>query len=152
MEHWWSKRCFGFLLGCILFSPYPSYSQELIDWRDLENGISWDASDTNDTFFGFAKADFDAKLTSLNGKQVTLSGYLLLLEGKKEVYMLSKFPMASCFFCGNGGPETLAEISFKRKPSFVMDDYLMVTGTLVLNKDDPNRCYYIIKDAGAIKF
>ena len=44
--------------------------------------------------------------------------------------------MASCFFCGVGGPETAIELQFKTKPTFKMDDIVKITGTLELNRDD----------------
>ncbi|MEX0361864.1 MAG: hypothetical protein AB3N10_12860, partial [Allomuricauda sp.] len=74
----------------------------------------------------------------------------LVLDGTQSVYLLSKNPMASCFFCGNGGPETIMELEFSEKPSFVMDDLLSVSGLLRLNADNPNQCYYRIEKAIAL--
>ncbi len=60
--------------------------------------------------------------------------------------------MASCFFCGNGGPETVMDLEFTEKPSFVMDELISVKGTFHLNENDPNACYYRIENADALSF
>jgi len=123
-----------------------------LSWEDLSEGISWE-SPTSDTLFpGFQKATFSDRLQALQGKKVTITGYLLVLDGKQAVYLLSKNPMASCFFCGNGGPETVADLRFAKKPSFAMDELLSVEGTLYLNKNNPNASYFRIENANGISF
>ncbi|MDC6366511.1 hypothetical protein PP183_10555 [Muricauda sp. AC10] len=123
------------------------HSQTYLDWSDLSEGISWE-SKTDLTIF--KKATFAPTLIALEGQEVIISGYFLALEGTQSVYLLSKNPMASCFFCGNGGPETIIELQFAKKPSFVMDDLLSVNGILRLNRDNPNHCYYRIEKAEAL--
>ena len=122
-------------------------AQTVLDWSDLERGISWKKTTSKTKYPGFLEAEFSDKLAALEGKEVSLIGFLLVLDGSQSVYMLSKNPMASCFFCGNGGPETISEISFAQRPSFTMDDLITITGILRLNGDDPTRCYYLIEQA-----
>ena len=55
--------------------------------------------------------------------------------------------MASCFFCGASGPESVVEINFKTRPSFKTDDIVTITGVLVLNKYDVNHFNYILNNA-----
>ncbi|MEN1784980.1 MAG: hypothetical protein AAGF77_07540 [Bacteroidota bacterium] len=131
----------------ILFAALSAEGQVALDWSDLERGISWRKSNAHTTIPGFLEADFSDKLTNLEGKKISLVGYLLILDANQSVFMLSKNPMASCFFCGNGGPETVSEISFTQKNKFVMDDLILVTGILRLNGKDPTRCYYHIENA-----
>lgn len=131
-----------FFLFCLCLE-----AQTALDWSDLEKGIFWKKSTTKLAYPGFLEADFSDKLTDLEGKEVSLIGFLIVFEGSQSVYMLSKNPMASCFFCGNGGPETISEIAFAGKPNFRMDDLITVTGILRLNRDDPMRCYYLIEQA-----
>ncbi len=126
--------------------------QTLITWDDLSEGISWDLASSESIFPGFQKAKFSDRLATLEGKQVTLIGYLLVLDGKQSVFLLSKNPMASCFFCGNGGPETVADLRFEKKPNFAMDELLSVEGTLYLNRNNPNASYFRIENANAISF
>lgn len=60
--------------------------------------------------------------------------------------------MASCFFCGNGGPETIVDLWFAQKPSFGMDELISVEGILRLNEQNPNASYYRIEEADATSF
>ena len=141
------------LLFLIVFCWISSaQGQTLVTWDDLSAGISWGLP-TSDAFFpGFQKATFSDSLLALEGKKITLVGYLLVLDGKQSVFLLSKNPMASCFFCGNGGPETVVDLRFPKKPSFAMDELLSVEGTLYLNRNNPNASYFRIDNANAISF
>ncbi|MEO0571651.1 MAG: DUF3299 domain-containing protein [Bacteroidota bacterium] len=136
------------LFICLLLSTGIT-AQTALDWSDFESGISWKKGTEGSTFPGFLEADFSDRLEGLEGKEVSLIGFLIVLDGAQSVYMLSKNPMAECFFCGNGGPETISQITFKEQNSFQMDDLISVTGILRLNRKDPTRCYYLIEQAEA---
>ncbi|MEM9648001.1 MAG: hypothetical protein AAF969_05940 [Bacteroidota bacterium] len=125
-------------------------SQTVLQWSDLSEGISWERSSPDALFPGFQRATFSPEMKNLEGKQVIITGHLLVLDGKQSVYLLSKNPMASCFFCGNGGPETIVDLTFDEKPSFVMDELLSVKGILYLNANNPNACYYRIENVDAL--
>lgn len=134
-----------FLLFCLLlFIELPA--QTVLNWSDLEHGITWSKASLK-LYPGFSDANFSDQLNALEGEKVTLTGFLLVLDGRQSIYMLSKNPMASCFFCGNGGFETIAEIVFAQKHSFKMDDLVTISGILRLNTDDPTNCYYRIEQA-----
>lgn len=140
-----------YLLVIVLFSiGTVAQGQTVLDWSDLSDGISWVLSSPEEIFGGFQRAQFSPELRALEGKQVIITGYFLVLDGKQSVYLLSKNPMASCFFCGNGGPETIVDLQFSNRPSFLMDDLLSVKGTLYLNDNDPNACYFRIENADAL--
>ena len=136
------------LLIALLFSLGIA-AQTPLDWSDFESGISWKKGSEGSTFPGFLEADFSDRLENLEGKQISIIGFLIVLDGSQSVFMLSKNPMAECFFCGNGGPETISQINFKGENSFQMDDLISVTGILRLNRKDPTRCYYLIEQAEA---
>lgn len=129
------------------FSIFQGFAQVDLDWLALQNGISWEAKSGISLF---KEAVFTKELEDLEGKQVSMIGYFLVLEGTQSIYMLSKNPMASCFFCGNGGPETIVELQFGKKPTYRMDDLISVVGVLRLNRDNPNHCYYLIEKAEAL--
>ena len=98
----------------------------------------------------FQKPIFSPEMELLSGEIVVLTGYLLPIDVEGNFYVLSKFPYSTCFFCGgkDAGPETVVELSLKKTHSwFRMDDILTFKGTLVLNDDDPERMYYIMKNA-----
>lgn len=137
------------VLFFVILSSGMLYSQTPIDWSDFESGISWKEGTEGSTFPGFLEANFSDKLENLDGKKISIIGFLIVLDGAQSVYMLSKNPMADCFFCGNGGPETISQLTFTEPTSYKMDDLISVTGVLRLNGKDPTRCYYLIEDAEA---
>ncbi|WP_343486436.1 hypothetical protein [Allomuricauda sp. d1] len=140
-----------YLLILLIGLGTDAQAQTFLDWSDLSDGISYRALSLEDPFPGFSKATFSEKLAVLEGKEVILTGYFLVLDGNQSLHMLSKNPMASCFFCGNGGPETVAGLQFQEEPSFTTDDLLSVKGILRLNRDNPNQYYYRIEKADAIR-
>ncbi|MEM8848262.1 MAG: hypothetical protein AAGD17_14275 [Bacteroidota bacterium] len=127
-------------------------SQDVLTWDDLSDGIFWESHSPNALIPGFEKATFSAKLRALEGKKVSITGYLLVLDGKQSIYLLSKNPMASCFFCGNGGPESIVDLQFDQKVTYAMDALISVEGTFHLNGNDPNTAYYRIENANAVSF
>ena len=124
-------------------------AQTTLYWSDLEGGISWNERIEKSVYPSFQEATFSEKLNRLDGQKVSLVGFLLVMDGAQSVYLLSKNPMASCFFCGNGGLETVSEISFAQRPSFSMDDLISVTGILRLNTNDSSRCYCLLYTSDA---
>lgn len=52
--------------------------------------------------------------------------------------------MSSCFFCGQGGPETAVELHFTDKSNFKTDNIVTITGILKLNRDDVDHFNYIL--------
>ena len=43
---------------------------------------------------------FNREIRALEGREVTLTGHYLPLDLKGNSIIISKFPYASCFFCG----------------------------------------------------
>lgn len=125
-------------------------AQTILDWSDLSKGISWEPYTAEAISPRFQKAAFSSKMEATEGAEVILTGYFLVLDGSQSIYMLSKNPWASCFFCGNGGPETVVGLQFPEKPSFSMDDLLSVKGILRLNRENPEQFYYLIEKADAL--
>lgn len=75
----------------------------------------------------------DKKAMSLEdvaNKKITINGYFLDIDPDGEWYVLSKNPFATCFFCGNAGPETVLELLGyeNEKKKFKSDDMVEVTG------------------------
>ena len=134
----------------IFFSQFTT-AQTILTWNDLEEGISWPDQVEFENYPGFSRAEFSASLNRLEGKQVSITGYFLDLMSDNSVTILSKNPLASCFFCGNGGPETVMELSFKNKINFETDDVVTLTGVLRLNRIDATRTYYQLDLAEGFK-
>jgi hypothetical protein len=95
---------------------------------------------------------FTPELKSFVGKEVTIEGYYVPFAPEEATYIvLSKFPMSQCFFCGGGGPESIAEINFLKEPDkFQVDDLITVKGKLQLNVDDMEHVNFILTDAVVI--
>ncbi len=128
----------------LLFS-LSCFGQKEITWNDLAN-VTY-----TEKFFpaygeDFLYPKFGTDIKALEGKQVLIVGYYLDIDPNGKLYILSKNPMASCFFCGNGGPETAIELQFSSKPKFKTDDIVVITGTLKLNADDVEHFNYILTD------
>lgn len=98
---------------------------------------------------------FPPELTALQGKEVELAGFHIPLEiSDNKMVILSKFPMAECFFCGGSGPESVAVVYLREKPSkrLKMDDIITVSGILILNENDVDELNFILKDAKIISY
>ena len=92
---------------------------------------------------------FTEDVKKLEGKEITLEGFYVPFAPEGDDYVIiSKFPMSQCFFCGGGGPESVAEVNFAKDPgSFQVDDLITVRGKLKLNSDDLDHINFILTDA-----
>lgn len=101
----------------------------------------------------FFYPQFKPELLALQGKMVELQGFHIPLgNGSEETLILSKYPMAECFFCGGAGPESIAVVYLKsplnRRPK--LDQILKVRGILQLNATDVEEMTFIIQNAEII--
>jgi hypothetical protein len=92
---------------------------------------------------------FPDDLKALNGKEISIQGFYVPFAPEDGTYIIiSKYPMSQCFFCGGGGPESVAEVNFaKSPPKFQVDDLITVKGRLKLNADDVDHVNFILEDA-----
>lgn len=91
---------------------------------------------------------FGPSLKALNGKYVELEGYIIPVEVSANLYVISAFTNASCFFCGQAGPNSVAELGLvKKHPEFRMDQWVCVRGILRLNDTDIDRMNIILDKA-----
>jgi hypothetical protein len=98
---------------------------------------------------------FPDELKDLVGQEVELTGFYIPLDIKDtKMVILSKFPMAECFFCGGSGPESVAVIYLRQQPSrrLKTDAIIQVSGRLLLNETDVNELNFIIKDANILSY
>ncbi len=124
------------------------FSQQNITWKDLAQ-VTFTEKYFEDYDDLFLYPEFLDPIKALEGKRITIKGYFLNIEPEEAIYVLSKGPMSSCFFCGVGGPETAMELNFNSKPPFKTDDIIAVTGRLQLNKDDVEHFNYILTNCTA---
>jgi hypothetical protein len=111
---------------------------------------------TSDNLGEYDKPVFSAAAKNLNGKTVTLPGYIVPFEsGLKSAHlMLSSLPLNACFFCGAGGPESVVEVFLKKEISYT-ERPVEIQGILKLNDKDPEKMIYLLDQAeitGEVEF
>lgn len=95
---------------------------------------------------------FDESLLAINKKEVYITGFMIPVSVDKSRMVLSQNPNATCYFCGQGGPETIMAIRFKGAPKrYKTDDYVTLKGVFELNGTNPNEFIYILNNAEEIK-
>jgi len=90
---------------------------------------------------------FSPTLLSDEGTEITLTGYYLPYSRQDSVIILSRYPNASCFFCGQAGIESVAMVELVDLKTYKTDQRLTVRGKLQLNNTDVDRLAFIIKEA-----
>lgn len=85
-------------------------------------------------------------LKAKNKKPIVMSGFIIPIDNKN--YALSKNVFASCFFCGQAGPETIMGIKFK-DPGMKLktDQYVTLQGTFRYNDNDVDDWIYHVDNA-----
>lgn len=91
---------------------------------------------------------FGKEIQKMEGKIVSLKGFIVPFEGMFEPtrIILSSLPIASCFFCGGSGPETVAEAFLTEEIKYTAKP-VTVTGVMTLNDTDYDQLMYVLKDA-----
>lgn len=121
------------------------FSQINVTWEDLAK-IEYTEKYFPDYGEYFLYPSFSPSVKSLEGKQIAITGYFLDVDPMGKIFILSKGPMSSCFFCGVGGPETAIELQFIAKPNFKTDEIVTIKGILKLNADDVEHFNYILTE------
>ncbi|MCF8256451.1 MAG: hypothetical protein K9J06_02800 [Flavobacteriales bacterium] len=122
-----------------------------IDW-DLLAKVEWSEkySEEHDEVFYYPK--FATEVLAVNGQPVQIKGYVIPVDVETGYFVLSANPFASCFFCGQAGPESILELQMKAGGKrFKTDDVVSFKGTLRLNYEDLMHCNYILEEAEVVK-
>lgn len=95
---------------------------------------------------------FSPSLKAMEGKEIIVEGFYVPFAPEDGDYIIiSKYPMSQCYFCGGGGPESIAEVNFARPvKKFNVDDLITVKGKLQLNTSDVDHVNFILKDAALL--
>lgn len=134
------------LFWLVLFSGFNGLAQEQLTWEDFAD-INFEPEYIEKYEVHFLMPTFGKRIKAYRGKKVSIKGYFLDISGSGDVFLVSQNPMASCFFCGAAGPETVIEVNFKEKPPFKTDQIVIVTGVLQLNRNNVDHCNYILEEA-----
>ena len=129
-------------------------NQALCQAKSVYNGLPslvWpklmaiEVETTDDLAF---KPVFSSEVRALEGKEVYLPGYIIPFQSayKSDHIILSALPLNACFFCGEGGPETVVEV-FLKEPLKYTDRPVEIKGLLKLNASNPEQMIYLLEDA-----
>ncbi len=144
------------LIAAFLFSATNSFAQQTPKsqpntWKILSK-ITFKKQ--YDEMMGF-KVDvpvFSDDVKELEGKEITIKGYIIPVEGYKshKEFVFSAFPYNMCYFCGGAGPETVMEV-VSIEPIKYTAQAVTLKGKLSLNSTDINRLIYGISDVTLVK-
>lgn len=115
-----------------------------INWKTLKD-VKFTEKFNKEYDATFLYPTFGANVKRLQGKILELRGYAIPLD--QNFYVLSAAPMASCFFCGAAGPESIVQLNFIKKSRLKTDQIITVQGTLRLNPDNIDDLNYIFDQA-----
>ena len=135
----------------VVYSFFSSAPQPVSGWEIFaETTFEWTL--VEDVGAQVEIPTFDDEVKSFEGKEVTLTGYYLPINISRKKIILSKLPMAACFFCGGeGGLESVAEIYFQADhPRFKMDELVTVKGRLLLNDGIDGHLVFILVNASVV--
>jgi hypothetical protein len=139
------------IISVSLFISISSYSQDA-NWATL-GIVSTTTSFDPDFGIETKKVKVSSAIKALQGKQITLEGYFIPLNGKlaQNHFMISKFNEKMCFFCGKAGPETAAQVFLSdNKKQAYSEEKIKVVGILRINESDPSGLLYTIEQAKVI--
>ncbi|WP_420401856.1 hypothetical protein [Flagellimonas sp.] len=135
------------LFSCVLIFVIQGLSAQIqLTWQDFAD-VDFEPKYNATYDVNFLMPTFGPRIKSFQGQEVKIKGFFLDISGNGDIFLVSANPMASCFFCGAAGPETIIEVDFKEKPPFRTDQIVEVTGILELNPDNVDRCNYILNRA-----
>ncbi|MDZ5647010.1 DUF3299 domain-containing protein [Nitrospirillum sp. BR 11828] len=93
------------------------------------------------------RAAFGPEVQALEGKPLTIAGFIIPLEQKeKSGHFLLSAMAPSCPFCPPPGPADLMEVRTSA-PIAMTNEPITLTGTLHMVGDDDNGLYYRLADA-----
>lgn len=131
------------MLGLV---PGVAHAQEQVSWDTLAQVQIVKGDDEQFV------PKFEEPVQQLAGQEVQLKGFMMPLDqaAEQQHFILSAAPVANCFFCMPGGPESLIEIVANDAVEFTYDP-IVVAGTLELLENDPMGMYYRISDARVVQ-
>lgn len=111
-------------------------AQSPINWDLLQGNVEMVESFDLASRQRVRRPRFEKALRKLDGKEVTLKGYMLPTDIDGDSYVLSANAYAACFFCGGAGVESVIGLWFDGKPPrrYKTDEVVTFRGRLVLNQ------------------
>jgi len=125
-----------------------SYSQKNVSWETLAD-VTFEEKYYEEVDMHLLYPVFGPGPKASEKKEVKISGYAIPVDAEGTLWVLSRYPNSSCFFCGGAGPESVVELQFKekKKQAIKMDQFITLQGVLHLNDSDIDHMNYILKSA-----
>ena len=137
------KRIF---LAIALLAAAAVAAQTLPDRKDI---VSWkllaqvELVKVKDRF----EPQFSSGIAALDAKEVKVQGFMMPLEmGDKQSHFILASTPSTCAFCMPGGPESMVEVKAKKPLAYGMEA-VVLSGKLLVLKDDPTGVFYRLTDA-----
>lgn len=137
----------SFLMVCLLCWAFLAVSQSSSS-KNWDTLAKLEFEKSQDEYGEIYIPKFGPEIKALAGKEIELDGYIIPFEGMfgPTKLIISSVPIASCFFCGGAGPESVAEVYLSESVKYTAKR-VKVTGKLNLNKENSDQLMYILKDA-----
>lgn len=124
-------------------------SQKNLSWEVLSD-VEWAEKYDSTSTTSLLTATFGSSSKAYNNKEVYITGYVIPLDALGISFALSRNSFASCFFCGQAGPETVMDlmVKFGTIPKTKYNNYpLKFKGTLILKEVNPTGFNYQLVNA-----
>lgn len=134
---------------CLLTILCVSFTSPSANVWELLMKVKWVKKYDKKTKTNAYAPKFTKEIQALNGKQITIRGYLIPVDlyGDGDFAIISALPVANCFFCGGAGPETVMEVYTKQKIKADRSGKVTFRGRLELNPNNADHLIYILRDA-----
>lgn len=106
-----NRYCFTLL---ICLNAFLASGQENIDWKLLSK-VKFRTDYIEDLGAYYMKPKLSREVQAYEGKEVILSGYFIPFNEQKMFFILSRYPLSSCYFCGAAGPESVVELQLRTR-------------------------------------
>jgi len=121
-------------------------AQTTVDWPQLSDVRLVQQLDLRSGYV-VQRPRFSKSIKALEDQVIEISGYILPLDVSGEVYALSRYPYAACFFCGGAGLESVMDVWFAEvEQRYELDQYITLRGILRLS-DSGDGLMYLLDEA-----
>jgi len=132
----------------IMFMNFSIKAQTRIDWINLAD-VAFEEKLMDTVELMYNHATFGESVKAMEGKEISITGYIIPMDPMGITFVLSRNPNATCFFCGGAGPETVLQIEMKQGAfkRYTTDDRITFKGILRMHKKDIDSLTYVLEEA-----
>ena len=151
MRQGWLKALQMILILMLFLYAGSSMAQSDLSW-DILSDVTFEEQYLEESDTYWLIPSFGDFIKLYEKQEVTIEGYLIVIDIDENFFVLSKYPYSACFFCGAAGPDSIVELQLDQKLRGVQTDQkVRVRGRLSLNKSDIEHFNYILTQASVIE-